>query len=171
MFFKSKNICILVISIMMTQYLITSCGYDEVVSMPVSMPSQNVIDLPDGYHVYTFCCGCTYEGYWENGLPNGLGKYTQPMMEETSEGTLIPEGMAIIEGHFVDGIAHGMVTYTRIWSDRTWIFEFEADMGWQIEDSVVNAEGIGLPARFPLVIHLVMDHYLATNENWQRYDY
>ena len=118
------------------------------------------VDLPDGFHIYNFECGCTYEGYWENGLPNGLGKYTTPMNTPTEE------GMAILEGNFVDGIAHGMVTYTRVWPDRTWIFEFEADMGWQIEDSVVNAEGIGLPARFPLVIHLVMDHYLATNENW-----
>ena len=121
-----------------------------------------VIDLPDGYHVYTFYCGCTYEGYWKNGLPNGRGKYTQPMFDG------MVGGMAIIEGYFVDGVAHGTVIYTRVWSDRTWIFEFEADMGWQIEDSVVNAEGIVLPARFPLVIHLVMDHYLATNENWQR---
>ena len=123
------------------------------------------VDLPDGFHIYNFECGCTYEGYWENGLPNGLGKYTTPMNTPTEE------GVAILEGNFVDGIAHGMVTYTRIWPDRTWIFEFEADMGWQIEDSVVNAEGIGLPARFPLVVHLVMDYYLATNENWQRYDY
>jgi transcriptional regulator with XRE-family HTH domain len=119
------------------------------------------VGLPDGYHVHDFLCGCTYEGYWENGLPNGPGKYTQPMMEGISE------GMAILEGYFIDGIAHGMVTYTRIWPDRTWVFEFEADMGYQIEDSVMSEEGIFLPARFPLVIHLVMDHYLATNENWQ----
>jgi len=118
------------------------------------------VNLSDGYHIYNFECGCTYEGYWKNGLPNGQGKYTQPMMEGISEGS------SIIEGYFVDGIAHGTVIYTRVWTDRTLVFEFEADMGYQIEDSVMSEEGVFLPAKFPLVIHLVMDNYLATNENW-----
>jgi len=106
-------------------------------------------DLTDGFHSYTFeryserfgkNAVFTYEGFWENGLPNGEGFYTFE--------TINPEDIirtTTIKGLFVNGLVHGTVTYISPENpghSPGGTFTFEADMGIPLQDTVETSHGV-----------------------------
>jgi hypothetical protein len=93
-------------------------------------------DLPDGFHTYICDDYWTYEGYWENGLPNGAGTMTGKDAEQTE----------IYEANFVDGMMHGTVVYTVIFDNQTMKWTFEVNMGYSAEEIVTNSKGEELTA-------------------------
>jgi hypothetical protein len=107
-------------------------------SDPLENTTPPPTDLPDGFHTYICDEYWSYEGHWENGLPNGAGTMTGKDGEQTE----------IYETNFVDGMMHGTVHYTVITNQpsQTMIWTFEANMGYSEEDIVTNSKGEELTA-------------------------
>jgi len=72
-------------------------------------------DTPDGYNVVETMWGnIRYEGYWQNGMPNGEGTcYFYNMKEPGNVDYSIPPH--ILSGTFVDGLPHGEVKHTAVY--------------------------------------------------------
>jgi hypothetical protein len=98
-------------------------------------------DLIDGFHTTTHTDGAgftwVYEGYWQNGLPNGQGTMTSARDYVT----------VIFSASFVDGIMNGTVTQTNTRTNpfRTDIFTFDVVMGIPHEKESVSNLGQRMP--------------------------
>jgi len=118
-------------------------------------------NLPDGHHSYMFL-SCVYEGYFVNGLPNGLGATTR------KNDNLYLSIQTTISGNFVNGLLHGIITYTYTlkvtnksmydatvnqWKstygtpmpdyliEQNTTYIFEVNMGYAIDDVIFDVTG------------------------------
>jgi RNA polymerase sigma factor (sigma-70 family) len=95
---------------------------------------QDATDLPDGFHRYEYG-DWIYEGYWANGLPSGEGVLTGTFDSDT----------IIITANFVDGMAHGTMTYTlNQLGEYSGVWSFDVNMGLPTEAEAMNEEQVGL---------------------------
>ncbi|MDR2598821.1 MAG: hypothetical protein LBC73_00920 [Oscillospiraceae bacterium] len=100
---------------------------DEVITNPFAPTT-----FPDGFHSYEHS-GWIYEGYWENGLPNGQGTMTHDTFPATYTAT------------FVNGLMNGTVTYQM--GDSIWTFE--VIMGYAVDSKTINDEGLEIIHQYP----------------------
>jgi len=90
-----------------------------------------------GIWIYTDFETYYFEGFFENGVPNGSGTLTITNPDNVYT--------RILEATFIDGLAHGMVHFTGVIpNESNMVFEFEINMGIPTEYEIVNAQGYTL---------------------------